>query len=352
MLLTAYSAGLRVSEIAALKIKHIDSGRMQLFVENAKGKKDRYVNLSHIYLSVGRNFMRLFIFITTFFLLSCSNTNDKDQVVATQSEYFKAVAENDIQLSAPKEGEWLFEHKEKGQTFEEYKKANPIRPGLDKHVIYLMPIGDFTDVQMKALNLTRDYVEIFFQQKTILLTAVSDKTVPKSDIRIRENNNIQLLAPYLLDTLLKGRTPKDGIALMAISAKDLYPKNDWNYVFGLASYSTRVGVSSIYRLQNKQLDTTNFKLCLRRLINVSSHEIGHMMSMHHCIFAKCTMNGSNSLSETDLTPNRLCSECQKKLFWNFRYDNKRRLNQLTKYFKENNLKRDFNVSKLDLDAAE
>ncbi len=31
MLFTAYSAGLRVSEIAALKIKHIDSDRMQIF---------------------------------------------------------------------------------------------------------------------------------------------------------------------------------------------------------------------------------------------------------------------------------------------------------------------------------
>src|SRR5678815_577765 len=39
MLFTAYSAGLRVSEIAALKIKHIDSGRMQILVANAKGKR-------------------------------------------------------------------------------------------------------------------------------------------------------------------------------------------------------------------------------------------------------------------------------------------------------------------------
>jgi site-specific recombinase XerD len=43
MLYTAYSAGLRVSKIAVLKIRHIDSGRLQIFVENAKGRKDRYV---------------------------------------------------------------------------------------------------------------------------------------------------------------------------------------------------------------------------------------------------------------------------------------------------------------------
>lgn len=58
MLFTAYSAGLRVSEIAALKIKHIDGGRMQIFVENAKGKKDRYVNLSSVLLDILRSYIK------------------------------------------------------------------------------------------------------------------------------------------------------------------------------------------------------------------------------------------------------------------------------------------------------
>ena len=46
MLFTAYSAGLRISEVANLKIVDIDSKRMQIFIQRAKGKKDRYVNLS------------------------------------------------------------------------------------------------------------------------------------------------------------------------------------------------------------------------------------------------------------------------------------------------------------------
>jgi site-specific recombinase XerD len=41
MLFTAYSAGLRVSENVNLKIADIDSGRMQMFISQAKGKKDR-----------------------------------------------------------------------------------------------------------------------------------------------------------------------------------------------------------------------------------------------------------------------------------------------------------------------
>ncbi len=46
MLMVAYSAGLRVSELLNLKIKDIDSDRMQIRVEQAKGKKDRYTLLA------------------------------------------------------------------------------------------------------------------------------------------------------------------------------------------------------------------------------------------------------------------------------------------------------------------
>ena len=42
----AYGAGLRVSEVAALKVSDIDSGRMRLRVEQGKGRKDREAMLS------------------------------------------------------------------------------------------------------------------------------------------------------------------------------------------------------------------------------------------------------------------------------------------------------------------
>lgn len=58
MLYTAYSAGLRVSEVCTLKQTDIDSGRMQIFVACAKGKKDRYVPLSPVVLDILRNYLR------------------------------------------------------------------------------------------------------------------------------------------------------------------------------------------------------------------------------------------------------------------------------------------------------
>lgn len=58
LLFTAYSAGLRVSEVVNLKIADIDSGRMQLRIEQAKGKKDRYVGLSVLLLDVLRAYLQ------------------------------------------------------------------------------------------------------------------------------------------------------------------------------------------------------------------------------------------------------------------------------------------------------
>ena len=46
ILMTAYSAGLRLSEIANLKVNHINSARMQIRVDQGKGRKDRDTLLS------------------------------------------------------------------------------------------------------------------------------------------------------------------------------------------------------------------------------------------------------------------------------------------------------------------
>ena len=46
ILMTAYAAGLRVSEATHLKVTDVDSQRMVLRVDQGKGNKDRYVMLS------------------------------------------------------------------------------------------------------------------------------------------------------------------------------------------------------------------------------------------------------------------------------------------------------------------
>lgn len=197
-----------------------------------------------------------------------------------------------------------------------------------------------------------EYLEIFFQLKTKTLEPISNDIVPSSARRIGNEGNEQFLAGYLLDSVLKKEKPLNGIALMGLSEIDLFPKPSWNYVFGLASYRDKVGVSSIYRFQDEKLTSENFNLCLSRLLKTSSHEIGHMFGLHHCITADCVMNGTNSLSETDESTIRLCSVCQRKLNSCIKYDNKKRLIDLEKYFKRNTLIDEFELMKKDIAIAD
>ena len=58
-LTTAYAAGLRVSEVGALKIADIDSQRMVMRIERCKGGKERAVMLSQPLLAILRRYWRL-----------------------------------------------------------------------------------------------------------------------------------------------------------------------------------------------------------------------------------------------------------------------------------------------------
>lgn len=56
IMVLAYSSGMRVSELAGLKVSDIDSDRMMIHVRGGKGRKDRYTVLSDIALEVLRDY--------------------------------------------------------------------------------------------------------------------------------------------------------------------------------------------------------------------------------------------------------------------------------------------------------
>jgi integrase/recombinase XerD len=58
ILMTAYAAGLRVSEVVALRVDDIDSRRMVIRLRQAKGQKDRYTMLSPRLLTILREYWK------------------------------------------------------------------------------------------------------------------------------------------------------------------------------------------------------------------------------------------------------------------------------------------------------
>ncbi|HEU0112390.1 MAG TPA: site-specific integrase [Flavisolibacter sp.] len=58
MLMLAYSAGLRISEVVSLRTVDVDSKRMTILIRQAKGKKDRLASLSPVLLIMLREYAK------------------------------------------------------------------------------------------------------------------------------------------------------------------------------------------------------------------------------------------------------------------------------------------------------
>ncbi|NJM80723.1 MAG: hypothetical protein HC854_15955 [Flavobacterium sp.] len=171
---------------------------------------------------------------------------------------YEALSLLDKPLDEPKPGDWLSSHDENGQSFEQYfKNEKLVSPLQHKNTIYIQPIGTFTPWEKKIIDWNTQYIQLFFGLKTIQLKTISEKNIPKNKQRIHYGNE-QLHAGYIVHSLLSKKMPNDGIVIMALTAKDLYPDPKWNFVFGLASYQKRTGVSSIFRYSNGDLDEKNY----------------------------------------------------------------------------------------------
>ena len=266
------------------------------------------------------------------FALTSCNWSEKNEI--------DKIKNTDQPLGTPQRGDWLAEHKETGQTFEQYEDLDPLQVTNSQNTIYIQPIGKFNEKEEKILNLTVEYLELFYCVKTKKLNPISDNLIPKDKRRIDDYGNEQLDASYIIDSIMPKVKPDDALVVMGLTTKDLYPKPSWNFVFGLATYSKGVGVTSFYRYEPNRED---YRLCLRRTIRTSAHEIGHMFKMKHCIYARCVMNGVNSLSEDDSKPNTLCSVCLKKMKLNFNFDLKTRFENLLKFYGNHDLLHDYDI---------
>jgi archaemetzincin len=134
--------------------------------------------------------------------------------------------------------------------------------------------------------------------------------------RARKAEIEQLLSTFILRELLEPDRPDDALAYLALTTRDLWPGEGWNFVFGQANLRRRVGVWSIYRNGHPGKSEDAYRLGLRRALAVAAHETGHVLTLRHCTAYRCLMNACNSQQERDRQPLHPCPVCLRKLLWN------------------------------------
>ena len=179
-------------------------------------------------------------------------------------------------------GDWLGSHPEPGQSFRQYVKSSPITLTKIRKVLYVLPLGEFDQHQRKIIDLSAEFLGLYFacDVKTLDTLSLDQAKIPAKARRVHPSWGVrQILTTHVLKKVLKPRLPRDAVALIAFTSSDLYPADDWNFVFGQALLRDRVGVWSIFRNGDPE---TEFKTCLLRTLKTATHETGHMFSIQHC----------------------------------------------------------------------
>jgi len=206
-------------------------------------------------------------------------------------------------IRAPGPNDWLANHPEKGQTFDDFVHSHPNRPTAQRRIIYLQPLGAFD------LGPLKEFTEAFFMMPVVVRPPLDLATAPITSRANPSTGQRQLLTTDIL-AFLRRQLPADAFCMLGITMIDLYPDPAWNFVFGQAALRDRVGVYSFARYGEDS----------RRSCKVVAHETSHMFGIEHCIYFSCVLNGSNHLAESDARPMHLCPVDLRKLQWSVGFD--------------------------------
>lgn len=271
--------------------------------------------------------VNLILSLLVIILMNACNQEKKQEILIQQ----ELVPLHQLKKT-PIPGEWLAEHKEKYQSFEAYVKNNPSRLQDGRDKIYIVRIGKFSTAELQIVSKTARYLWLFYGLQVKYMD-LPDSTNFLKQSRERQETGIQLSAGYILNDILIPILPADAVVLIGLTNYDLYPRPDWNYVFGMASLRNGVGVWSMNRFGDPS-NSVEFDKCFQRTIRTATHEIGHMFSIRHCVKYECCMNGSNNLFEMDNRPTYFCPDCLRKLSWNLKQDMSQNLTRVRSFWVE------------------
>jgi archaemetzincin len=255
--------------------------------------------------------MRYFKLLILILLTSCSDQRT-DNAILSDCHKLKALTHL---KQAAQPGEWRSTYAEVQEPLNTYWAKHPPTATNKRSKLYVVQLGTFDKKGKQILEDTKGYLEAFYQIQVAELPPIPVSAIPEMYTR-RNSFGLQFKTSVILDSLLPSLMPDSAFALIGFSLYDLYPDNSWNFVFGQASLKNCVGIWSMARLGNYNLNDSLYILCRQRTMNVAVHETGHIFGIKHCVQNECCMNGSNSLSESDKQPTWLCWECLAKVCMN------------------------------------
>lgn len=251
-------------------------------------------------------------------------------------------------LLRPKPGDWLADRKETGQPFggycRRYKDAlsRPRAPACNG--LLLVPLGSSfrSGVAPRFLEAIAKYCQAFFTNMEIVQAPLvqletggkKKESGPCVEIRKRENpfGHPQYLLEDLFALLHKDKTVlgagRHAFCVLGVTMEDIYPGEEWNYVFGQARPMERVGVFSFARhsplfyeglhaseIAPGMLLPAQEARWLQACLRTSTHETNHMLGILHCIYYHCLMNGSNGPGDSAGGTGFLCPVCLRKFLF-------------------------------------
>lgn len=262
-------------------------------------------------------FLKIFAVLVLFTAATSAGAGERPEI--DLSRFQKLMPLHEVKLP-PGPYDWMAQHREPDQSFYDYVNGHPVRPDDQRKYIYLVLLGEFDPARRAVIRDTARYIEAYFQLETRWLEPIGLENIPPQARRVHpQTSDKQILTSFVLEEILTPRLPDDAVSLIAFTSSDLWPGEGWNFVFGQASVTDRVGVWSIYRNGNPNRKSQR-QLCLLRTVKTGTHELGHMLSMHHCPYFECNMNGANHRKESDRRPLWLCPVCLAKLTWNLGVD--------------------------------
>jgi archaemetzincin len=258
--------------------------------------------------------------------VTVQRTRFSAEAAAKRNDYL-ATARGDqafTRLGEPRPGDWLWEFKERGQTLREYLQAGVNRKNTVRSRFHLQPYGDLRPQQRHVIAAVREHVAAFFDSEVVVLPERRLAPLWYHQGRKQWDGDVAVRS-------LAGQVPEDSLGLLGLMGGDLYGLR-LNFIFGVGLMRERAALYSLNRY-----DTRDERLLARRAAKVAVHELGHVLTIKHCVFYRCVMNGSNSVAEMDAQPLHACPVCLAKLRANLRFDPRARYERLEALYRRQGL---------------